>query len=302
MTATPSANLSASGDPEPAAPGGPPNGRRETAIACRGLTKRFGRQTVLEDLDLDVYRGERLVILGGSGAGKSTLLDLMAAQTEATAGTIEVDGKNLCAMTPRERIEYRKGTGMLFQSGALFQSMTLAENVALPMREHTDLDEETIDTLVTMKLQRVGLRAHADKKPAEISGGMRRRAGLARAIALDPSIIFYDEPSAGLDPVSVTQVDELMIGLNEAHGITTVIITHEMASAFRVAQRMVLMDQGRFVADGTPEAMKHSDNRLVRQFVNGLSDGPLTQREDPEAYRRDLLDLEETGRGDGPDG
>ena len=163
--------------------------------------------------------------------------------------------------------------------------------MALPLRQHTDLQEDTIETLVIMKLQQVGLREHGEKKPAEISGGMRRRAGLARAMALDPKIIFYDEPSAGLDPVSVAEVDDLMIGLNEAHGITTVIITHEMTSAFRVAQRMVLMHEGRFVADGTPDAMKHSDVPLVRQFVNGLLEGPLRQDDDGEAYRRRLLEV-----------
>ena len=266
-------------------------GDPDVILACRGVTKRFGKQRVLDDLTLNVMRGERLVILGGSGAGKSTLLDLMAAQTEATSGTITVGGKDLCAMTERERMDYRKSTGMLFQSGALFQSMTLAENVALPLRQHTDLEEDTIETLVIMKLQQVGLREHGDKKPAEISGGMRRRAGLARAMAMDPKIIFYDEPSAGLDPVSVAEVDELMIGLNEALGITTVIITHEMTSAFRVAQRMVLMHEGRFVADGTPDAMKHSDVPLVRQFVNGLLEGPLRQDDDGEAYRRRLLEV-----------
>ena len=261
----------------------------DIAIDCRNVTKRFGRQTVLEDLTLQVKTGERLVILGGSGAGKSTLLDLMAAQTEATSGTIRVHGEDICGMTDDQRADYRKSTGMLFQSGALFQSMTLRDNLALPLREHTDLDEDTIQSVVKMKLELVGLREHLDKKPAQISGGMRKRAGLARAMALDPSIIFYDEPSAGLDPVSVTEVDHLMIGLNETLGVTTVIITHEMVSAFRVAQRMVLMDQGKFVADGSPEEMKNSDNDLVRQFVNGELEGPLKERRDNTAYARDLL-------------
>ena len=261
----------------------------DAIIECVEVTKRFGSQTVLDELSLTVRRGERLVILGGSGAGKSTLLDLMAAQTHATSGTIRVNGRDICGMSESERADYRRSTGMLFQSGALFQSMTLAENIALPLREHTDLDPDTIATVVKMKLELVGLREHAGKKPAQISGGMRKRAGLARAMALDPEVLFYDEPSAGLDPVSVHEVDRLMIGLNETLGVTTIIITHEMVSAFRVAERLVLMDQGRFVADGSPEAMKASENDLVRQFVNGEVEGPLTDRRDPEAFAADLL-------------
>ncbi len=261
----------------------------ENIIECRDVTVRFGSQTVLDSLTLNVKRGERLVILGGSGAGKSTLLNLMAAETHATSGKILIDGKNLCAMPEAERDEYRKSIGVLFQSGALFQSMTIGENVALPLREHTDLGDDTIETIVKIKLELVGLREHAHKLPSQISGGMKKRAGLARALAMDPKVIFYDEPSAGLDPVSVTEVDQLMIGLNETLGVTTVVITHEMVSAFRVAHRLVLMDQGKFVADGPPDEMKNSDDPLVYQFVNGLAEGPLADRRDRDAYTADLL-------------
>lgn len=258
-------------------------------IEIRGVTKRFGNQTVLDGLSLDVYRGERLVILGGSGAGKSTLLSLMAAETWPDEGEVRVNGRNICAMTERERDDYRKTMGVLFQSGALFGSMTIAENVALPLREHTDLDEETIGLMVKMKLELVGLREHAAKMPAELSGGMRKRAGLARALSMDPTVLFYDEPSAGLDPVTVTEVDHLVMALNEALGVTSVIITHEMTSAFRIAHRLVLMDRGRFVADGTPEQMRRSEDPLVNQFVHGRIDGPLADRRDTDAYQADLL-------------
>ncbi len=264
----------------------------DNIIEVEGVTKRFGRQTVLDGLTLNVRRGERLVILGGSGAGKSTLLSLMAAETHADAGQLRVNGKNICAMTPRELDDYRKTMGVLFQSGALFGSMTIAENVALPMREHTDLDEETIELVVKMKLELVGLRQHAEKMPAQLSGGMKKRAGLARALALDPVVLFYDEPSAGLDPVTVTEVDNLIMSLNEALGVTSVVITHEMTSAFRIAHRLVLMDQGKFVADGTPEEMKHSDDPLVHQFVHGKIEGPLAGRRDADAYRADLLSVD----------
>ncbi|MEM9348104.1 MAG: ATP-binding cassette domain-containing protein [Planctomycetota bacterium] len=261
----------------------------DNIIEIRNVTKQFGSTKVLHDLSLDVKRGERLVMLGGSGAGKSTLLNLMAAETRPTSGNIKIDGKDICGMSEDDLDNYRKTMGVLFQSGALFNSLTLAENIGLPLQEHTDLDQSTIDTIATMKLNLVGLLPHADKYPSEISGGMKKRAGLGRALALDPKVIFYDEPSAGLDPVSVTEIDKLMVDLNETTGVTTVVITHEMTSAFRIATRLVLLDQGRFVADGAPDEMKESDNPLVHQFVHGLLAGPLTDRKDTTAYHDALL-------------
>lgn len=265
------------------------NHNPENLIEIRNVTKQFGATKVLHDLSLNVKRGERLVMLGGSGAGKSTLLNLMAAETRPTSGTILIDGKDICGMSESTLDDYRKTMGVLFQSGALFNSLTLAENIALPLQEHTDLDPSTIDTIVTMKLNLVGLLQHGSKYPSEISGGMKKRAGLGRALALDPKVIFYDEPSAGLDPVSVTEIDKLMVDLNETTGVTTVVITHEMTSAFRIATRLVLLDQGRFVADGTPDEMKNNENPLVNQFVNGLLQGPLTDRKDASAYHNALL-------------
>lgn len=263
--------------------------KTDNIIEIRNVTKQFGSTKVLHDLSLNVKRGERLVMLGGSGAGKSTLLNLMAAETQPTTGTIKIDDKDICNMSTNELDNYRKTMGVLFQSGALFNSLTLAENIGLPLQEHTDLDQSTIDTIVTMKLNLVGLLPHANKFPSEISGGMKKRAGLGRALALDPKIIFYDEPSAGLDPVSVTEIDRLMVDLNETTGVTTVVITHEMTSAFRIATRLVLLDQGQFVAHGTPDEMKESDNPLVHQFVHGLLQGPLTDRKDSTAYHDALL-------------
>lgn len=261
----------------------------DNIIEARNVTKRFGSTTVLRDLSLNVKRGERLVMLGGSGAGKSTLLNLMAAETRPTEGSLTINGQDICGMSERDLDDYRKTMGVLFQSGALFNSLTLAENVALPLQEHTNLDPSTVETVVTMKLNLVGLLEHGDKYPSEISGGMKKRAGLARALALDPQVIFYDEPSAGLDPISVTEIDRLMVDLNETIGVTTVVITHELTSAFRIAHRLVLLDQGRFVADGSPEEMKNSDNPLVHQFIHGLLEGPMTDRKDGDAYRRALL-------------
>jgi phospholipid/cholesterol/gamma-HCH transport system ATP-binding protein len=163
------------------------------------------------------------------------------------------------------------------------------DNVALPIREHTDVPEETISIMVKIKLELVGLRQHADKMPSELSGGMKKRAGLARALALDPKVLFYDEPSAGLDPVTSAEIDQLIIDLNEKLGVTTVVVTHEMDSAFRIADRMVLLDRGKFIVSGTPEQMRESKDPLVRQFVHGLTEGPLTDRRRAGGYESDLL-------------
>ena len=244
---------------------------------------------MLDQIQLDVYKGETLVILGGSGSGKSTLLRMMIGSVRIDGGEIDVMGKNLCNLTPTELDDYRKSIGVLFQSGALYNSMTIADNVALPLREHTDLPEETIDIIVKIKLELVGLREHAGKLPSEISGGMKKRAGLARALALDPQVLFYDEPSAGLDPVTSAEIDELIIKLNKVLGVTSVVVTHEMDSAFRIADRMVLLDRGKFIVSGTPDEMKNSTDPLVRQFVYGLTEGPLTERKRTGAYESDLL-------------
>jgi phospholipid/cholesterol/gamma-HCH transport system ATP-binding protein len=259
------------------------------AVQVLDVVKRFGARTVLDGICLDVFHGETLVILGGSGSGKSTLLRLMIGNDRPNGGDIIALGKNVCQMTAAELTNYRKSIGVLFQSGALFNSMTVADNIALPLREHTDLPEETIEIMVKIKLELVGLREHADKMPAQLSGGMKKRAGLARAIALDPKILFYDEPSAGLDPVTSAEIDRLIMDLNQKLGVTSVVVTHEMDSAFRIANRMVLLDRGKFVAEGTPEQMKSSDNPLVHQFIFGLTEGPLTERRKADGYESDLL-------------
>jgi phospholipid/cholesterol/gamma-HCH transport system ATP-binding protein len=259
------------------------------AIQVQDVTKYFGRTRVLDGVRLDVMQGETLVILGGSGSGKSTLLRLMIGNLPYHGGDIVAWGKSLHAMKDGEKDAYRKSIGVLFQSGALFNSMSVADNVALPLREHTDLPEPTIDIMVKIKLELVGLRQHADKMPAELSGGMKKRAGLARAISLDPKILFYDEPSAGLDPVTSAEIDQLIIDLNHKLGVTSVVVTHEMDSAFRIADRMVLLDRGKFVACGTPAEMRDSTDPLVRQFVHGLTEGPLTDRRRAGGYEVDLL-------------
>ena len=261
----------------------------DTAIQVLDVTKRFGAQVVLDSIRLDVIEGETLVVMGGSGSGKSTLLRLMIGNIMPDAGEIIALGQNISTKSPAQLAAYRKSIGVLFQSGALFNSMTVADNVALPLREHSDLPEETIEIVVKIKLELVGLRQHADKMPAQLSGGMKKRAGLARALALDPKILFYDEPSAGLDPVTSAEIDELIIDLNKKLGVTSVVVTHEMESAFRIAHRMVLLDRGKFIISGTPDEMRNNTDPLVRQFVNGLTEGPLTARRRAGHYEDDLL-------------
>jgi phospholipid/cholesterol/gamma-HCH transport system ATP-binding protein len=261
----------------------------KAAVQVVDVTKLYDGRTILDRIRLEVVEGETLVILGGSGSGKSTLLRLMIGNIPYDGGDIAAWGKSLHGMTANECDDYRRSIGVLFQSGALFNSMSVADNVALPLREHTDLPEPTISIMVKIKLELVGLREHADKMPAELSGGMKKRAGLARAISLDPKILFYDEPSAGLDPVTSAEIDQLIIDLNRKLGVTSVVVTHEMDSAFRIADRMVLLDRGKFVAEGTPDEMRNSDDPLVRQFVHGLTEGPLTDRRRAGGYEVDLL-------------
>src|SRR5687768_9367824 len=268
------------------------------AIHVDSVTKVYGTRTILDKVCLDVREGETRVILGGSGSGKSTLLRLMIGNVKPDGGDIVGLGKSICRMEDGELADYRKSIGVLFQSGALFNSMTVAENVALPLREHTELPEETIAIMVKIKLELVGLREHAEKMPAELSGGMKKRAGLARAIALDPKILFYDEPSAGLDPVTSAQIDQLIMDLNDKLGVTSVVVTHEMDSAFRIADRMVLLDRGKFIVSGTAEELRESTDPLVRQFVHGLTEGPLTERRRlTGGYENDLFGDDDEAHG-----
>jgi phospholipid/cholesterol/gamma-HCH transport system ATP-binding protein len=265
---------------------------------------QFGSQTVLTGLDLKVRRGETLVIMGGSGCGKSTLLRLMIGAIAPTRGKIRLFGEDIAVASESNLDALRKRFGILFQSAALYQSMSIAENVALPMRELTNLPGDLIDLQVKMKLEAVGLREHADKFPAQISGGMKKRAGLARALALDPEIIFYDEPSAGLDPVTSAEIDQLILTLTKKLGVTSVVVTHEMDSAFTIADRMVMLDKGRCLkiapradyerirsVSKDEAAVMPEDDRIVRQFVRGDAFGPITDRRTLTSYSDDLMGL-----------
>jgi len=282
-------------------------------IQVRDLVKVFGDQTVLDGLNLDVHRGETMVIMGGSGSGKSTTLRTMIGSIPPTSGSVRIFGKNICGMDERELNEIRKRFGILFQSGALFQSMTIAENVALPLQEHSRLAQNIIDIQVKIKLELVGLREHADKYPAQISGGMKKRAGLARALALDPQLLFYDEPSAGLDPVTSAQIDVLIVKLSKELGVTSVVVTHEMDSAFAIADRMAMLDKGRMLLVDTRQRFEEirdtpaeeatamtESHKLIRQFLRGSPDGPITQRKAETNYAEDLLGSSPTHFGEGP--
>ncbi|MEM1330717.1 MAG: ABC transporter ATP-binding protein [Planctomycetota bacterium] len=280
----------------------PPISDHKPIIKMENVVKRFGSQTVLDGVNLTVNRGETMVIMGGSGSGKSTMLRLMIGSFKPEDGSIALFGHNTCVMDEPEMNEVRKRFGILFQSGALFNSMTLAENVALPLQEHTDLDREIIDIQVKIKLELVGLREHAHKYPAQISGGMKKRAGLARALALDPQILFYDEPSAGLDPVTSAEIDQLMLSLTRKLGVTSVVVTHEMDSAFTIADRMAMLDKGKMLmvetrdwyaqlrdTDAAHAATLDNSQQLIRQFLRGDPDGPISARRSAEDFERDLF-------------
>jgi phospholipid/cholesterol/gamma-HCH transport system ATP-binding protein len=275
----------------------------EVVIVAENLSKSFDGRKVLDGVGLAVRRGETMVVMGGSGCGKSTLLRCMIGSIWPDGGRVVLLGHDLAELDEVGLNKLRLRFGILFQSGALFNSMTVGENVALPLREHTELDPATIEIMVKMKLEMVGLREHADKMPGQLSGGMKKRAGLARAIAMDPEILFYDEPSAGLDPVTSAEIDQLIMDLSGKLGVTSVVVTHEMDSAFRIADRMAMLDRGRVVAEGTADAIRASADPLVRQFVNGLPDGPITDRRLHTNYEADLLGLpigpEDSRAGDG---
>ena len=282
--------------------GGIGGAQREPIISVRNVVKRFDGRAVLDGINLDIMPGETMIIMGGSGSGKSTLLRTIIGSFAADEGSVMMFDKNMCTMQEAGLNEVRKRFGILFQSGALFNSMTLAENVALILQEHTDLGAEIIDIQVKIKLEMVGLLEAANRYPSEVSGGMKKRAGLARALALDPEILFYDEPSAGLDPVTSAEIDQLIINLSKQLGVTSVVVTHEMDSAFTIADRICMLDKGKMIAVETREwfdAMRKLPEdeaqtrpvreRLIRQFLRGDAQGPLTERKNTGNYERALF-------------
>ncbi len=261
---------------------------REVVVEVKDLVKKFGERTVLNGVDLKVYRGETFVIMGGSGCGKSTLLRHMIGSLKATSGRVILLGEDITDLYDSQLDDVRKKIGMSFQSSALFDSMTVAENVSLALREHTKLERSVIDIVVKMKLELVGLRGFEDLMPSELSGGMRKRVGLARAIAMDPEIIFYDEPTAGLDPIVAAVIDKLIIDLSKKMAITSVVVTHDMKSVMAIADRIAMLYEGKVLETGTPYEIQNSANEMVQQFINGNHDGPIRFFQQKDDYLEHL--------------
>jgi len=245
-------------------------------IEIRDLQKRFGSHEVLTGVNLKIENGESLVIIGQSGCGKSVLLKHIVALLRPDEGTVLVDGQDIFEFSRAELMKFRKRIGVLFQSGALFDSMTVAENVGFSLKESMRMKKDRIKDIVDEKLSLVGLADAGSKMPAEMSGGMKKRAALARAIASEPDIILYDEPTTGLDPVTGAMINELIVNVHKKLGVTTIAVTHDMASAYQIADRIVMLFGGKVIWDGTPDEIRKSDDEKVRQFIHGSSTGPIS--------------------------
>ncbi len=265
----------------------------EPMISVRDLRVKYGATEILHGVSFDVRRGETLVIMGGSGSGKSTLVRTLIGLEKPSSGHVWIKGKDIATISEAELDEVRKKIGMSFQGGALFGSMTVGENVALPLREHTKLEDSTIEIMVRLKLEQVGLEGFEYYMPSQLSGGMRKRAAVARALAMDPEMIFFDEPSAGLDPIIAAGIDQLILELKRAFRMTILVVTHELASAFLIADRMVLIDRGNVVAIGTAAEMQSSTQPRVRQFLDRVPESETAHESD---YLRALTEEHRFGR------
>ena len=258
-------------------------------VEIRDLHFTRGRKPIFTGLDIDIPRGKITTIMGPSGTGKTTLLKIIGAQLKPRRGTVLFDGHNVHKLSRRKLFELRKRMGMLFQSGALLTDLTVFENVAFPLREHTEVPERLIRHLVLMRLHAVGLRGARDMKPAELSGGMSRRVALARAMVLDPEIIMYDEPFTGQDPISMGVLVELISKMNQALGLTSVIVSHDIKEALSISDHVVIISDGKVVATGSPTQLAASDSAWVRQFLDGAADGPVPFQYAAPDYADDLL-------------
>jgi len=249
-------------------------------ISIRDLRVSYGEREILHGVTFDIYDGETMVILGGSGCGKSTLLRTLVGLEKPTSGEIWIKGENIATISDKEMDKIRTRLGMSFQDSALFGSLKVGENVALPLHEHTKLEQSTIEIITRMKLNQVGLSKFENYLPSELSGGMKKRAAIARALAMDPDILLFDEPSAGLDPIIAAGVDHLIMDLKKAFHMTIVVVTHELASAFLIADRMVMFDKGHIVAIGTVDELRTSQHPRVRQFLDRVPEPAIEQELD----------------------
>ena len=261
----------------------------EAYINVRNLSFYRGSRAIYENISLDIPKGKITAIMGPSGTGKTTMLRLIGGQLKADKGSVVVDGVDIAKASRTSLFEARKKMGMLFQSGALFSDMSVFENVALPLEEHTDFDAQMVHDIVLMKLQSVGLRGAANMMPSELSGGMARRVALARAIALDPALVMYDEPFAGQDPISKGVLVELIQRLNSAAKITSVLVSHDVDESLSIADHVFIIAGGKVVMQGSPDDVRSSKNKEVIQFLNGLSDGPVPFHYPAEDYASELL-------------
>lgn len=255
-------------------------------ISIRGLSTFYDSRKILSDINLDIEEGERMVILGASGCGKTTLMRHLTGLMKPESGSIIIDGTDIVPMNEEQLDNVRKKMGVLFQSAALFNSVSIGENVALPLKEHTALNEKVIQIMTRMKLEQVGLAGFEDLMPGELSGGMKKRAGLARAMAMDPKMLFFDEPSAGLDPIVADGIDNLILKISKAFKTTMVVVTHDLKSAFKIADRITLLFKGSILVSGKPEELRNSKDQRVQDFL----DGHATEEEiDASAYLSRLM-------------
>jgi phospholipid/cholesterol/gamma-HCH transport system ATP-binding protein len=261
----------------------------DNIVEIDNLSFGYGNRQLHKGINMRFPRGKVVAIMGGSGSGKTTILRLIGGQLKPTAGEVRVDGKVVHQQSRQEIYNLRRKMGMLFQFGALFTDLSVFDNVAFPMREHTNLQESVIRDLVLLKLNAVGLRGARDLMPSELSGGMSRRVALARAVALDPAIIMYDEPFAGLDPISMGVIVNLIRNLNDALGATSIVVTHDVHETFAFVDYIYFVSDGVVVAEGTPDDLRNSNLPFVHQFVYGEADGPVPFHYAAPDYRRDLL-------------
>lgn len=263
-------------------------------VKIRDLHFYRGDRAIFDGVNIDIHRGRVTAIMGPSGTGKTTLLKLIGGQLRPDQGTIEVDGQDVHKLSRGQLYELRKRMGMLFQSGALLTDLNVFDNVAFPLREHTKLPESMIRDLVLMKLQAVGLRNARDLRPSELSGGMARRVALARAVALDPMMIMYDEPFTGQDPISMGTLVNLIHRINDAMGLTSIVVSHDVAETAEIADDIYLLSNGKVIEQGSPVQLKHSSSQWVQQFMQGLPDGPVPFHYPGAELADDLLNTEES--------
>lgn len=265
------------------------NKKTDILVKIRDLKFKHGERSILDGVNIDIVRGSVTTIMGPSGTGKTTLLRLIGGQLRPDSGVVEVDGENVPDLSRDDLYKLRKRMGMMFQTGALFTDLTVFDNVAFPLREHTNLSETMIADLVIMKLNAVGLRGARNLLPTELSGGMSRRVALARAIALDPMMIMYDEPFTGQDPITVGIIMDLIRRLNDNLGLTSVIVSHDVAEVSAISDQLILLSGGSVVADGPPKSLRESNSAWAKQFLNAEPDGPVPFHYPAKDYGEDLL-------------